>query len=123
MALTPISLGLPADLTSQLVSDEIVYYYSYSATVGGCLTKGKRYNNYIALTNKRFIYSTPDFENNFQTKKGFTPIHNIAFMEVDKDGLRTYLHVNTTGGSIKILMPTEERGGEIRRVFFELTNK
>jgi len=130
MALTPITEGLPADLTSQLVADEIVYYYSYSATVGGCLTKGKKYNEYIALTNKRFIYNTNitnELENNnYLQRRGFIPIQNISFMEVGtiSHGFRnSYLHVNTAGESIKIIIPTEKKGGDIRNVFFELTNK
>ena len=44
MALTAISTGLPADVTSQLMASEKVYYFSFIAFKGGCGSKGQKEN-------------------------------------------------------------------------------
>ncbi|PWK04987.1 hypothetical protein [Tumebacillus permanentifrigoris] len=87
MSIQPIVEGLPNDLRAQLMSQEVVYYFSYIAFKGGCGSSGSRSNYWIALTDKRVLYKSRIQEDNkatFVEKDGVLPLEKVSFMEVSE---------------------------------------
>ncbi|MFT3679806.1 MAG: PH domain-containing protein [Ferruginibacter sp.] len=136
MSLTPITTGLPADVTNQLMSAEKVYYFSFIAFKGGCGSGGQKENYWLALTDRRVMYKTKVSElngklENFVEKDGDLPFDKISFIEVsegqDTKGCNTtkafQLRISTSGGTIAIPIPTKEKGYEIRKIYSELSHK
>jgi len=136
MALNEITGGLPIELTSQLMSTEKVYYFSFIAFKGGCGSTGQKENYWLALTDRRVMYKTKVSElkgkiENFVEKDGDLPFDKISFIEVtegqESKGCSTqkafHLRISTSGGTISIPIPTKEKGYEIRRIYSELSHK
>jgi len=129
MTLTPIKEGLPSELTSQLMSQESVYYFSFIAFEGGCGSSKSRQNYWISVTNKRVLYKTKVVENNTIVEKdGILPLEKISFVEVS-EGKKTAgcssvvmyeLRISTSGGTVIIPVPTKEKGFEVRKVYSEI---
>src|ERR1700742_2110291 len=89
MPLDEIKTGLPSDLTSQLMSTEMVYYFSFIAFKGGCGSSGQKENYWLALTDKRGIYKTKVAElkgklENLVERDGDLPFNKISFIEVSE---------------------------------------
>jgi len=136
MALTAITTGLPADVTNQLMAAEKVYYFSFIAFKGGCVSSGQKENYWLALTDRRVMYKTKVSElkgklENFVEKDGDLPFDKISFIEVSEgqeaSGCNTtktfQLRISTSGGTIAIPIPTKEKGYEIRKIYSELSHK
>ena len=133
MNLKEISTGLPLEVTGQLMSNEKVYYFSYIAFKGGCGSKGEQKKFWLALTDKRVMYKTKVFEgdsksNIYVQKDGDLPFDKISFIEVSEVNSSSgcskkesnELRISSSGGTIKIPIPTKEKGYEIRKVYTEL---
>ena len=136
MALTEISTGLPSDVTSQLMSAEKVYYFTFIAFKGGCGSSGQKENYWLALTDRRVMYKTKVSElkgklENFVERDGDLPFDKISFIEVSEGQVskgcstsKVYqLRLSTSGGTISIPIPTKEKGYEIRKIYSELSHK
>lgn len=134
MALTEITTGLPDDVTSQLMSAEKVYYFSFIAFKGGCGSNGQKENYWLALTDRRVMYKTKVSEGKPETfveKDGDLPFDKISFIEVSEgqeakgcNTTKTFqLRISTSGGTIAIPIPTKEKGYEIRKIYSELSHK
>jgi hypothetical protein len=136
MALTEISTGLPSDVTSQLMSAEKVYYFTFIAFKGGCGSTGQKENYWLALTDRRVMYKTKVSElkgklENFVERDGDLPFDKISFIEVSEGqvskgcstGKVYQLRISTSGGTISIPIPTKEKGYEIRKIYSELSHK
>lgn len=134
--IVPIREGLPSEVTSQLMSQEEVYYFSYISLKGGCGNSGSRQNYWITLTNKRVLYKTNIFEEinkRYVEKDGILPLDKISFVEVSEEqakqgcGCSTakvfHLRISSSGGTINIPIPTKEKGYEIRKVYSEITEE
>jgi len=127
----PIQEGIPDELSMQLMSNEVVYYFSYIAFKGGCGNSGSRENYWIALSDKRVIYKTRVIEdkNNFVEKDGIIPLEKISFIEVTEgqtaQGCSSakvfHLKISSSGGTVIIPIPTKEKGYEIRKVYTEIS--
>ena len=122
--------ALPQALSGQLLANEDVFYFSYIAYKGGCLSSSSRDEHWISLTNKRVLYKAKVSEaDKTVEKEGVLPIDKISFIEVtqvtkDKGGCvgcgkESYhgLRISTSGGTIVIPVPTKEKGDEIRNTF------
>ncbi|MDF2551545.1 MAG: hypothetical protein K0R77_820 [Chryseobacterium sp.] len=129
MTLTPVTNGLPNDLTMQLMSNETVFYFSYITETGGCGGSEQKQNYWIGLTDKRVLYKTKIMEaNSYIEKDGILPFEKISFLEVseakDSQGCSQskgfQLRISTSGGTLIIPIPTKEKGYEIRQVYSEL---
>lgn len=136
MALSAITTGLPSDVTSQLMTAEHVYYFSFIAFKGGCGSSGQKQNYWLALTDRRVMYKTKVSElkgklENFVEKDGDLPFDKISFIEVSEGqetkGCNTtkafQLRISTSGGTVAIPIPTKEKGYEIRKIYSELSQK
>ena len=136
MALTEISTGLTSDVTSQLMSAEKVYYFTFIAFKGGCGSPGQKENYWLALTDRRVMYKTKVSElkgklENFVERDGDLPFDKISFIEVSEGQVskgcstsKVYqLRLSTSGGTISIPIPTKEKGYEIRKIYSELSHK
>lgn len=136
MALPEITVGLPSELTSQLMNSEKVYYFSFIAFKGGCGEKGKKENYWLALTDRRVMYKTKVSESkgkveNFVEKDGDLPFDKISFIEVSegqensgcKQKKAFQLRISTSGGTVAIPVPTKEKCYEIRKTYSELSHK
>jgi len=136
MALIEITEGLPLEVTSQLMSTEKVYYFSFIAFKGGCGSSEQKENYWLALTDRRVMYKTKVSElkgkmENFVEKDGDLPFDKISFIEAS-EGQETkgcnsqklfQLRISTSGGTIAIPLPTKEKGYEIRKVYSELSHR
>jgi len=123
---------LPNDLVIQLLSSEDVFYFSYIAYKGGCLSSSSKDEHWIALTNKRVLYKAKITDTGKTVEKeGVLPLDKISFIEVthitEKNGClgcndNTYyaLQISTSGGTIAIPVPTNEKGNEIRNTFQQI---
>lgn len=130
MSIVPITAGLPGDLTSQLMPNEVVYYFSFIAFKGGCGNSGARGNYWIAVTNKRVLYKTKVMEGkkNFIERDGILPLDKISFIEVTEGqsagGCSTAkmfeLRISSSGGTVVIPIPTKEKGYEIRKIYTQI---
>ena len=136
MPLEEINIGLPSDLTSQLMTTEKVYYFSFIAFKGGCGSSGHKENYWLAMTDKRVMYKTKVSElkgkiENLVEKDGDLPFEKISFIEVTEgktaQGCNAqnvfHLRVSTSGGTVVIPLPTKEKGYEVRRIYTELSQK
>ncbi|HEX7903882.1 MAG TPA: hypothetical protein VF487_08395 [Chitinophagaceae bacterium] len=136
MTLTAITTGLPYEVTSQLMMEENVYYFSFIAFKGGCGSREQKENYWLALTDRRVMYKTKVSElkskiENFVEKDGDLPFDKISFIEVSEGqgstGCSTtkifQLRISTSGGTIAIPIPTKEKGYEIRKIYSELSHK
>lgn len=126
---------LPLVLTSQLLEDEDVYYFSYlvlEKNEGGCCGSTARADYWIALTNKRILYKTKIKDNEkvklYETN-GIIPFDKIAGIEIvqEEENLgcsgesKCYeLHIGSMGKVIIIPLPTERKGFEIRKIYMEV---
>jgi len=131
MALTPITNGLPNDVTMQLLPNETVYYFSYLSAKGGCLS-GQKQNYWIGITDKRILYKTKVMEGKeYVEKDGILPFEKVSFVEVSeikqKDGcsntISFQLRISSGGGTVIIPIMNKEKGYEIRQVYSQLTYK
>lgn len=133
MALTPMTEGIPSDVSSQLLSGEQVYYFSYITFKGGCGSSGSRSNYWIALTNRRVLYKSKVQESNSKTfveRDGALPMDKVSFIEVSEKSSSSgcgcsstkayHLQLGSSGGTVIIPIPTKEKGYEIRRVYAEI---
>jgi len=132
MNLSPIREGIPPEVSSQLMSSETLYYFSYISLAGGCGSSSSGQKYWIALTDSRILYKTKIQEaQSFVEKDGILPLDKVSFIEVSegkaKQGCSSsqiiQLSVSTSGGNLVIPIPTKEKGYEIRKVFTELTHK
>lgn len=129
---------LPIGITSQLLNEEKVYYFSYISFVGGCMSNGDSQDHWVALTNKRLLYKSKVKETQsnvlrFVEKNGIIPFDKISFIEITKaesnagcgfNGTIFYeLRLGSSGGTTIIPIPNEEKGFEIRRVYMEIAEK
>lgn len=135
MSLSPITEGLPDELRMQLLTEEQVYYFSYIAFKGGCLSSSSRSNYWISLSNKRILYKAKVSENNNQKlveKDGIIPLDKISFMEVSEESTKSgcgcsnvkafHLKIGSSGNTVVIPLPTKDKGYEVRKVYSEITN-
>src|SRR3989344_5089247 len=129
MVLDEIKEGLPEELTKHLLDKEKVYYFSYISYKGGCLSSSSREEYWIALTDRRVIYKAKVKENNSVVEKeGMLPFEKVSFIEVTDvkessgcSSAQSYeLRISTSGGMVRIPIPTKEKGHEIKRVFSEI---
>lgn len=127
MEITQIKEGLPIEVTSQLMSNEKVFYFSYIAFQGGCGSSGEKERYWLALTDKRVMYYTKVIEssNNKEItieRSGDLPFSKISFIEVSEYKKTSFyeLRISSSGGTIHIPIPTKEKGYEIRRIYSEL---
>jgi hypothetical protein len=130
MAISPITEGLPGELTMQLLGQEQVYYFSYISFTGGCGSSSSRENYWIALTNKRVLYKTKILEGNqkYVERDGIVPLDKVSFIEVSEGQIpsgcstaKAYqLRISSSGGTSIIPIPTKEKGYEIRKVYSEI---
>jgi len=130
LAVQEIKEGLPEDLTSQLLPNEKVYYFSYISFKGGCGSSSSRQDYWISITNRRVIYKTKIQEetNKIVTRDGILPLEKVSFVEVtdieEKGGCSTTksfaLVISTSGGAVRIPIPTKEKGYEIRRTYTQI---
>ncbi len=124
---------LPLAISSQLLSNENVYYFSFITFKGGCATPNSSQDHWIALTDKRVLYkSKVTDENNtgFKERDGIIPFDKISFMEIDKSvqnggcgcsGTQSYnLKIASSGTMVVIPIPTEAKAYEIRKAYMEL---
>ena len=136
MDINTIEEGLPDGLKNQLLGNEKVYYFSYISYKGGCLSSSSRDEYWIALTNKRVLYKAKVKEEDTNTlieKDGILPIDKISFIEVTDvkesgcggcSSAQVYeLRISTSGGTIRIPLPTKEKGYEIRKKYSEVVEK
>lgn len=132
MSLEVISEGLPEDLKNHLLKEEKVHYFSYISSKGGCLGTSSRDEYWIALTNKRVIYKTRiTEEKNIVEKEGVLPLEKISFIEVTHIEENTgcspskfyELRISTSGGTVRIPMPSREKGNEIRKIYTEISEE
>lgn len=136
MNLQEVQELLPNEVKSQLMSDEKVYYFSYIAFKGGCGSSGEKEKYWLALTDRRVMYKTKVFEGegksvNYVEKDGDLPFNKISFIEVSEVNVSSgcsskksnELRISSSGGTIKIPIPTKEKGYEIRRVYSELNQE
>lgn len=127
--------GLPDEVSSQLMSKEEVYYFSYISYKGGCGSSGARQNYWIALTNKRVLYKAKILEEKLKyvEKDGILPLDKISFVEVSEvkdtkgcgcSSAKVFqLRISSSGGTVIIPIPTKEKGYEIRKVYSEITEE
>jgi len=120
---------LPQELSSQMLPNEDVYYFSFISYKGGCLSSSSRDEHWIALTNKRVLYKAKVTEDTKTVEKeGVLPLDKISFIEVteikESDGCGgcnstayNAIRISTSGGTILIPVPTKEKGNEIRNTF------
>ena len=126
---------LPIGITSQLLKEEKVYYFSYIAFVGGCTSSGDSQDHWVALTDKRLLYKSKVKETQsnvvqFVEKNGIIPFEKISFIEITKaesnvgcgfNGTIFYeLRIGSSGGTTIIPIPNEGKGFEIRKIYMEL---
>ena len=124
---------LPLSISSQLLTNENVYYFSFITFVGGCATSNSYEDHWIALTDKRVLYkSKVTDENNrgFNERDGIIPFEKISFMEIDKNiqnvgcgcsGTNSFnLKIASSGTMVVIPIPTEAKAYEIRKAYMEL---
>lgn len=115
------------------MSVEKVYYFSFISMKGGCGSSGHKENHWIALTDKRVLYKTKVSEKKsgvdvFVLKEGILPFDKISFLEVTEGQQSNgcsrskvfQLRISTSGGTVSIPVPTQEKCYEIRKVFTEL---
>lgn len=127
---------LPEILKSHLLPSEKVHYFSYIAFKGGCWGQSNLPEHWIALTNKRVLYKSKVIEETTKVveKEGILPLDKISFIEVtdvkDSSGCggcnsTNYyeLRISTSGGTIRIPLPTKEKGYEIRKKFSEVVEE
>jgi len=133
MKLTVVEEGLPEELKEHLMDKEKVHYFSYITYKGGCLRSSSREDYWIALTNKRVIYKAKvsEIEHNITKvveKDGIIPLDKISFVEVtdvsEKQGCSSAqayeLRISSSGGTVRIPIPTKEKGLEIRKIYSEI---
>lgn len=124
---------LPLSVSSQLLTNENVYYFSFITFKGGCGTTGSSKDHWIALTNKRVLYKSKisDEKNkSFKESNGIIPFDKISLMEIDsqveKDGCGCSgtqsfnLKIASSGTMVIIPIPTEAKAYEIRKAYMEL---
>lgn len=123
---------LPLSVTSQLLNNEDVYYFSFLVIKGGCADSSTRGDYWIALTNKRIIYKTKIRQNNntnLTERNGIIPFDKISGIEIVSnsekvgcigDGSYHELQIGSMGQLIQIPLPTEEKGFEIRKIYTEV---
>jgi len=123
--------AVPPELSSQLISGEEVFYFSYITFVGGCGSSKPRQEYWIAITNDRVLYKTKVKENNRMIgKDGIIPLDEISFMEVTEESTGGCsskkfigLTISSSGGVVIIPIPTKEKAIEIRKVYSEIRKK
>ena len=128
-----IDTGLPNEVKNQLMPDEKVYYFSYIAFKGGCGSSGEKEKYWLTLTDRRVMYKTKVFEGegksiNYVEKDGDLPFNKISFIEVSEVSVSkgcsskkvNELRISSSGGTIKIPIPTKEKGYQIRKVYSQL---
>lgn len=133
MLLKPITEGLPSELQIQLNPNENVYYFSYISTVsGGCLSSKPRDEYWIALTDRRVIYKVKVMENNnFLERSGILPFEKISFIQTEASQQTSgcsstkmnNVRISTSGGTIAIPVPTQEKGNEITSAYNEINEE
>ena len=130
MELKEINDRLPIEVTSQLMSSEKAYYFSYIPFEGGCGSSGEKEKYWIALTDKRVMYKTEiiEFVGDSQQsviKDGDLPFNKISFIEISegKKFNDIQLRISSSGGTIVIPIPTKEKGYDIRKVYSELSKE
>ena len=136
MALTEINEGLPIEVTSQLMSNEKVYYFSFISSKGGCGSSGEKEKYWLALTEKRVMYKTQISEGDnkntsYIEKDGDLPFNKISFIEVSETNTSSgcnseklfQLRISSSGGTIIIPIPTKEKGYQIRKIYSELNQE
>ena len=133
MDMNTIEESFPDGLKDQLLGNEKVSYFSYISYKGGCLSSSSRDEYWIALTNKRVLYKAKVKEedtNTFIEKDGVLPLDKISFIEVTdvkKSGCgssQVYeLRISSSGGTVRIPLPTKEKGYEIRKKYSEVVEK
>ena len=136
MDMNTIEESFPDGLKNQLLGKEEVSYFSYISYKGGCLSSSSRDEYWIALTNKRVLYKAKVKEegtNILIEKDGVLPIDKISFIEVTdvkKPGCagcastQVYeLRISSSGGTVRIPLPTKEKGYEIRKKYSEVVEE
>ncbi|MDA3049804.1 hypothetical protein OFO03_02420 [Campylobacter sp. JMF_02 ED1] len=124
---------LPLGVSSQLLTNENVYYFSFITFKGGCGTAGSKKDHWIALTNKRILYKSKisDEKNkSFKESNGIIPFDKISLMEIDSkiekggcgcSGTQSFnLKIASSGTIVIIPIPTEAKAYEIRKAYMEL---
>lgn len=125
---------LPISVTSQLLQNENVYYFSFLVLKdeGGCCGSSSRGDYWIALTNKRILYRTKVKEDNntkLVERNGVIPFEKVSGIEIVYNeenlgcgGNSQYheLHIGNSGKLIVIPLPTEQKGFEIRKIYMEV---
>lgn len=136
MPLSEITTGLPPEVSTQLLPNEKVYYFSFIAFNGGCASSKPKENYWLALTDRRVMYKTKMLDlkgslQNFIERDGDLPFEKISFIEVsegqESNGCSSQqafqLRISTSGGTVAIPIPSKEKGYEIRKVYSELSHK
>lgn len=128
--------ALPLSVTSQLLRDEKVYYFSYLIleNKGGCMSSSARADYWIALTDKRLLYKAKVKNNDEHVqlieKNGIVLLDKIGSLEIVKieenlgcagTDINYALNVGSVGNNVYILLPNESKGFEIRKTYMELT--
>lgn len=128
-----INNGLPNEVRDQLMPNEKVYYFSFIAFKGGCGSSDEKEKYWLSLTDRRVMYKTRVFEGegksiSYVEKDGDLPFNKISFIEVSEVSVSkgcsnkkvNELRISSSGGTIKIPIPTKEKGYQIRKVYTQL---
>ena len=124
---------LPLTVSSQLLTNENVYYFSFITFKGGCGSSGSSKDYWIALTDKRILYKakvTNENSKSFKENNGIIPFDKISLMEIDTSvqkggcgcsGTKSFnLKIASSGTMVVIPIPTEAKAYEIRKAYMEL---
>lgn len=120
MEFKEITEGLPAALTSNLLPGESIYYFTYLpgdliyGNTGGCLGS-ERSKDWIGFSKKRVFYEFPVYG-----QSGAYPLSKKSQFLNENNMGKQLIKLVDQNWSLKYLIPTVEKGNEIRKVFLQL---
>ena len=129
MSLVDVTQELPAELSTQLLEDEVVYSFAFTDSASVGYYTGRMW---MIISNKRVIYdaSVKD-DKTFKRMSGSIPIDKISFVSVStaqdtQSGCGCWpktvyvLTVGSGGGQIDVAVPTQEEAKRLQTTVSEV---
>jgi len=123
---------LPDDPRSKLREGEGVFHFGYIDVEGGCANPSSA-KQWIMVTDKRIVYEATVKEGEgmsakFNHQSGFIPMAKVSFVGTttvqQPEGCTptrtTLLTINSSGGQIRLAIPTRKEAARIQEVIDEI---
>jgi hypothetical protein len=131
--LRPITKKIPSDIRSELQRGETAYHFEFIPFKGGCLSPGGSDEDWLLVTDRRVLYEasieiTEGSTQIYARRSGDIPLSKVSYVETTTfnkwEGCTnikgSLLVIASSGGRIKIPVPTEEQALRVRRAINEL---